>query len=398
MAEIKFLKNKPSSSIIKVIGVGGAGCNAVNHMYNAGIYGVDFIICNTDAQVLQNSPVSTKIQLGEALTEGRGAGNQPEKGELAAIESLEDIRGLLKGTKMLFITAGMGGGTGTGAAPVIAGLAFDMKILTIAVVTVPSRSEGSRRYNQALEGVKKMEGLVDSLLVIDNKKLYEIYGNLPASQAFKKADDIIGTAVKGVVEIITLPGIINIDFADVHTVLHKSEVFIMGTGTAEGKGRAMDAVLEALESPLLDRNDIIGCKDILLNITSGDDEVTVSEIGEINDYLQKIAGDDANIIWGNGRDLQLGNKINVTIIATRFDKNPSFIIQPEQFRAKPIADTVVEPVECNLPLEMVMETNLPLEDRKKKRKRVKAKSGGWFGQLKIFDFFDDKNDDMNNKY
>ena len=325
---IEFGLEKSQSSIIKVLGVGGAGCNAANHMYLAGIQGVDFLICNTDAQVLQVSPIPIKLQLGVTLTEGRGAGNQPEHGEQAAIENLDDVRKVLEGTtKMLFITAGMGGGTGTGAAPVIAQLARELEILTIAVVTIPAPSEGKRRFQQALEGVEKLKEHVDSLLVISNENLHKIYGDLPASKAFKKADDIIGTAVKGMAEIITLHGNINIDFADVHTVMSSSNVFIMGTGISEGEDRAMKAVHEALESPLLDSNDINGTKDILLNIISGTDEIKMGEIGEVIEFLQDKAGQDANIIWGNGIDHKLGNKISVTIIATRFDKNPNSLLQ-----------------------------------------------------------------------
>ncbi len=327
---INFGFSQAESSIIKVLGVGGAGCNAVNHMFAEGIQGVDFLICNTDAQVLKISPVPVKIQLGVSLTGGRGAGNQPEQGEQAAIENLEDIRKLLKGTtKMLFITAGMGGGTGTGAAPVLARLSQELDILTIAVVTVPSPAEGKRRFQQAMAGIEKLKEHVDSMLVVSNEKLHEIYGDLPASQAFKKADDIIATAVKGVAEIITLHGNINIDFADVYTVMAGSEVFIMGTGIAEGENRAMDAAHQALESPLLDSNDILGTKDILLNITSGADEITMGEIGDIIEYLQDKAGQDANIIWGNGMDPKLENKISVTIIATRFNKNPNKLLQPK---------------------------------------------------------------------
>jgi len=336
---LNFGFSHAESSVIKVLGVGGAGCNAVNHMFNEGIQGVDFIICNTDAQALQISPVSIKLQLGVTLTEGRGAGNQPDQGEQAAIENLEDIRTVLEGsTKMLFITAGMGGGTGTGAAPVIARLARELDILTIAVVTIPSPSEGRRRFQQALDGVIRLKEHVDSMLVISNEKLQLIYGNLPASQAFKKADDIIGTAVKGVAEIITVHGNINIDFADVDTVMAGSEVFIMGTGIAEGEDRAMEAVHQALESPLLDSNDIYGTKDILLNIISGDDEITMGEIGDIIEHLQEKAGLDANIIWGNGIDHKLGNKISVTIIATRFNKNPNSLLQPKP----PVEEFVLE--------------------------------------------------------
>lgn len=318
-----------TSSIIKVIGVGGGGCNAVKNMFEEGIEGVNFMICNTDAQAMQSNPVPIKIQLGVTLTQGRGAGNLPEQGEQAAIENLDDVREILEGTtKMVFITAGMGGGTGTGAAPVIARLARELNILTIAVVTIPSKSEGRRRYEQALEGVAKLKEHVDSMLVISNEKLHKIYGNLPASQAFKKADNIITTAVKGVAEIITLHGNINIDFADVSTVMAGSGVFLMGTGLADGPNRAMNAVRLALESPLLDSSSIRGTKDILLNIISGNEEVTMSEIGEIIDYLQDEAGKDATIIWGNGTDLKLDNQISVTIIATGFDVNPNRIFQP----------------------------------------------------------------------
>ncbi len=324
-----FGLEREKSSIIKVIGVGGGGCNAVKNMYEEGIKGVNFMICNTDAQAMQSNPVPIKIQLGVTLTQGRGAGNLPTQGEQAAIENLDDVRDVLEGTtKMVFITAGMGGGTGTGAAPVIARLARELKILTIAVVTIPSKSEGKRRYNQALEGVEKLQQYVDSMLVVSNEKLHKIYGNLPASQAFKKADNIITTAVKGVAEIITLHGNINIDFADVYTVMAGSGVFLMGTGLAEGANRAMNAVRLALESPLLDSSSIRGTQNILLNIISGTEEVTMSEIGEIIDYLQEEAGQDATIIWGNGNDQKLDNQISVTIIATGFDVNPNRVLQP----------------------------------------------------------------------
>jgi cell division protein FtsZ len=319
---------------IKVIGVGGGGGNAVNYMFQKGIADVGFMICNTDAQALKNSPVPIAIQLGESLTMGRGAGNMPELGEQAAIENIDNVKAVLaENTHMAFITAGMGGGTGTGAAPVIAQACRELGILTIAVVTVPSKSEGRKRYDQALRGLEKIREHVDSLLVINNEKIREIYGNLPASQAFGKADEILATAVKGVAEIITLHGNINIDFADVNTVMSGSKVFIMGTGYAEGEDRAFVATKAALESPLLDSNNIYGTQDILLNITSGKDEVTIGEIGEIIQYLQDEAGSDANIIWGNGYDQELGNRISVTIIATGFKVNPSAILQ--EFDKKP---------------------------------------------------------------
>ncbi|RIJ49050.1 cell division protein FtsZ [Maribellus luteus] len=333
MAEefVNFQFPKATSSIIKVIGAGGAGCNAVNHMYEEGIRGVDYIICNTDAQALENSPVPVKIQLGVTLTEGRGAGNKPEMGEEAARENYEDLKKVLQdNTKMLFIAAGMGGGTGTGAAPVIAALARELDILTIAVVTIPSPAEGRKRYDQAQEGIKKLKESVDSMLVISNDRLHNIYGDLPASKAFKMADNIIATAVKGVAEIITVHGNVNIDYTDVHTVMHKSDVFIMGTGFATGEGRAMDAVQAALESPLLDSNDIFGTKNILLNIISGNEEVRIGEIGEIIEALQEKAGQEADIIWGNGYDDRLGDKISVTILATGFVTNPNRVLQPAQ--------------------------------------------------------------------
>jgi cell division protein FtsZ len=328
---VNFQFPKASSSIIKVIGVGGGGCNAVSHMYEEGITGVDFIICNTDSQAMENSPVPVKIQLGVTLTEGRGAGNMPQMGEDAARENYEDIKNALKdNTKMLFITAGMGGGTGTGAAPVIASLARELDILTIAVVTVPSPAEGKKRFGQAMEGIKKLGEFVDSMLVVSNQRLHSIFGDLPARQAFKMADNIVATAVKGVAEIITLHGNVNIDFTDVYTVMHDSQVFIMGTGRATGEGRAMKAVNDALESPLLDSNDIYGTKNILLNIISGKDEITIGEIGEIIETLQERAGQEADIIWGNGYDENLGDQVSVTILATGFKTNPNQLLQPRK--------------------------------------------------------------------
>ena len=350
-----------NSSIIKVIGVGGGGCNAVKHMFEEGIVGVDFIICNTDAQAMQNNPVPIRIQLGVTLTEGRGAGNLPEQGEQAAIENLDDIRNVLEGTtKMVFITAGMGGGTGTGAAPVIAQLARELGILTIAVVTLPAPSEGKRRYEQAMTGIDKLKEHVDSMLVISNEKLHKIYGNLTASVAFKKADNIITTAVKGVAEIITLHGNINIDFADVCTVMAGSEVFLMGTGFATGECRAMKAVQQALESPLLDSSSIKGTKDILLNMISGTQEITMGEIGEIIDYLQEAAGQDATIIWGNGMDLRLGDQISVTIIATGFDVNPNRIFQ----RPADVVELIMgeDRFEINLDDELLVATEAPKKE------------------------------------
>jgi len=385
---LNFGIEQANSSIIKVIGVGGGGCNAVKHMFDEGIVGVDFVICNTDAQAMQNNPVPIRIQLGVTLTEGRGAGNLPEQGEQAAIENLDDIRNVLEGsTKMVFITAGMGGGTGTGAAPVIAQLTRDLGILTIAVVTLPSPSEGKRRYDQARAGIDKLKDHVDSMLVISNEKLHKIYGNLPASQAFKKADNIITTAVKGVAEIITLHGNINIDFADVCTVMAGSEVFIMGTGFATGEGRAMKSVQQALESPLLDSSSIKGTKDILLNIISGTQEITMGEIGEIIDYLQEAAGQDATIIWGNGIDLRLGDQISVTIIATGFDVNPNRIFQrpaevvelmmePNEFEINLEDEKSMEVVEAIVPKREILKEvkNHPLQDEKPGKRKTRRKN------------------------
>jgi cell division protein FtsZ len=314
-----FVAPTRESSIIKVIGVGGGGGNAVNHMYKQGIKDVSFIICNTDAQALETSPVPIKVQLGSTLTEGRGAGNKPEQGREAAIETIEEVKELLSNnTKMVFITAGMGGGTGTGAAPVIAKAARELDILTVGIVTIPFRFEGSRRINQALEGISQLKEHVDSLLVINNEKLREIYGDLKLTEAFSKADNVLTTAAKGIAEIITVHGYINVDFADVFTVMHGSGVSIMGAASAQGENRAITAIQEALTSPLLNNNDITGARNILLNITSGTSEVTMDEIGQITDFVQNAAGSNADIIWGNGTDESLGEKLSVTIIATGF--------------------------------------------------------------------------------
>lgn len=360
---VNFQFPKASSSIIKVIGVGGGGCNAVNHMYEEGITGVDYIICNTDAQALETSSVPIKVQLGVTLTEGRGAGNQPEMGEEAARENYEDLKRILKdNTKMLFITAGMGGGTGTGAAPVIAQLSRELGILTIAVVTIPSPAEGKKRFGQAMKGIKKLGEFADSMLVVSNQRLQNIFGDLPARQAFKMADNIVTTAVKGVAEIITVHGNVNIDYTDVHTVMHNSKVFIMGTGLATGEGRAMDAVNQALESPLLDSNDIFGTKNILLNIISGKEEIRIGEIGEIIETLQEKAGQEADIIWGNGYDDSLGDKISVTILATGFVTNPNQILQTKKEPEKFLLKEEVEE-EQNVPEDE--ETHVQNEDRRK---------------------------------
>jgi len=325
------------SSIIKVIGVGGGGSNAVNHMFKQGIKDVNFIVCNTDAQALSNSPVSIKVQLGESLTEGRGAGNKPEIGRQAAIENIDDVGDVMEGnTKMVFITAGMGGGTGTGAAPVIAKAAKEMGLLTVAIVTIPFRFEGTRRINQAIEGINEIEKYVDSLLVINNEKLREVCGNLKFSEAFSYADNVLATAAKGIAEIITVPGYINVDFADVETVLTNSGVALMGTGMAKGEDRAVSAVQQALTSPLLNDNDIGGTENILLNITFGNDEITMDEIGEIADFVNNEVGSNPNIIWGTGYDEKLEDKISITVIATGFESNSI----PELYAKKTTKKTI----------------------------------------------------------
>jgi len=308
-----------TSSIIKVIGVGGGGSNAVNYMYELGIKGVDFIVCNTDAQALDQSPVPIKVQLGSTLTEGRGAGSIPEVGRNAAIESLEEIKDLLSSnTNMVFITAGMGGGTGTGAAPVIAKAAKDLGILTVGIVTVPFMFEGRKRSTQAELGMKEMRDSVDTLLVIRNDKLRELYGNLTLKQAFSHADEVLCTAAKGIAEVITLIGTVNVDMNDVKTVMKDSGAAIMGSGRATGEGRAKRAVQSALESPLLNDNDINGANFVLLNITFGNHELLMDEISEITDYIQEQSGTNAEVIWGYGHDETLGEDICATVIATGF--------------------------------------------------------------------------------
>ncbi|MEL6667387.1 MAG: cell division protein FtsZ [Bacteroidota bacterium] len=306
--------------IIKVIGVGGGGSNAVNHMYSQGIIGVDFAISNTDAQAMELSAVPTKIQLGPELTEGRGAGSKPNVGKLACEESIDEVRKYLSNNcKMLFVTAGMGGGTGTGAAPIIARTAREMDILTVGIVTVPFTFEGRRRTNQAMDGLRDLKDNVDTLIMISNDKLRQIHGNLNLSQAFAKADNILTTAAKGIAEIITVPGYVNVDFEDVNTVMRESGVAIMGTATAEGEDRARQAVDQALHSPLLEDNDIRGARHILLNITSGTSEVTMDEIFEITEFVQEEAGYGTDLIWGNCFDESLGDAISVTVIATGFE-------------------------------------------------------------------------------
>ncbi|WP_163392748.1 cell division protein FtsZ [Flavobacterium limi] len=317
---ISFDLPKNQSNVIKVIGVGGGGSNAINHMFQQGIKGVDFIVCNTDSQALQNSSVPNKIQLGVNLTEGLGAGANPDVGQQSAIESIADIEKMLdRNTKMVFITAGMGGGTGTGAAPVIAQLAKEREILTVGIVTIPFQFEGKVRQEQALLGIEKLRKQVDSLIVINNNKLREVYGNLGFKAGFSKADEVLATASRGIAEVITHHYTQNIDLRDAKTVLSNSGTAIMGSSVASGENRAKEAIVSALDSPLLNDNKITGAKNVLLLIVSGSDEITLDEIGEINDHIQAEAGYNANIIMGVGEDETLGEAIAVTIIATGFD-------------------------------------------------------------------------------
>ncbi|HIG89838.1 MAG TPA: cell division protein FtsZ [Flavobacteriaceae bacterium] len=351
---ITFDLPKNQSNVIKAIGIGGGGSNAINYMFNQGIKGVDFVICNTDAQALNNSGVPNKIQLGVNLTEGLGAGANPEVGSQSAIESTEDIKGMLNvNTKMVFITAGMGGGTGTGAAPVIAKMAREMDILTVGIVTTPFSFEGKIRNEQAQKGIENLREHVDSLIIINNNKLREVYGNLGFKAGFSKADEVLSTAAKGIAEVITHHYTQNIDLKDANTVLSNSGTAIMGAATASGDGRAQEAIRKALDSPLLNDNKITGAKNVLLLIVSGDQEITIDEIGDINDHIQEQAGFGANIIMGVGEDLNLGDSVSVTIIATGFNadqQNEIINIEPEKiihsleednlFNQKPIKNEI----------------------------------------------------------
>ncbi|WP_109832050.1 cell division protein FtsZ [Reichenbachiella versicolor] len=339
MTESAFKFDLPThhKSIIKVIGVGGGGSNAVNHMYNQGITGVDFIVCNTDSQALNTSPVPNKLQIGVNLTEGLGAGANPEKGKDAALENKEEIRNMLsEDTKMVFITAGMGGGTGTGAAPVIAQVAKELGILTVGIVTMPFRFEGKKKFNQAMAGADALKANCDTVLVILNDKLLEVFGNLSLNQAFGQADNVLTTAAKGIAEIITVPGYVNVDFEDVKTVMADSGGAVMGSAETTGENRAIRAAEEAINSPLLNNQNIAGAEKILLSIISGDQaELKMDELMEITDFMQDMAGDEAEVIFGHGVDSELGESIRVTIIATGFDEK-----KKEQ---APVAEVVQQP-------------------------------------------------------
>ena len=351
----KFNMPKEKSSIIKVLGVGGGGGNAVNYMFSQGIKGVDFIICNTDLQALENSPIPNKIQLGASLTQGLGAGANPEVGRNSAMEAIEDIIDTLGvNTKMLFITAGMGGGTGTGAAPIIAKTAREMGILTVGIVTTPFSFEGKKRQDFASEGIDALKNAVDCLLIIGNDKIKEMYGNLPMRAAFGHANEILNTAAKGIAEVITYPGEINVDFEDVRTVMKSSGVALMGSATARGENRAMEAVKTALNSPLLNASKIVGAKNILLNVSSasGAHELLMSEFEEINNFVQEESGFTAEMIIGTSYDESLEDALSVTLIATGFDSTPkenkiiignvSNLVVPPSIITPPVS--VVQPV------------------------------------------------------
>ena len=423
---ISFDLPKNQSNVIKVIGVGGGGSNAINHMFRQGIKGVDFVICNTDSQALENSPVPVKIQLGVSLTEGLGAGANPMVGEQSAVESMEEIRNMLTtNTKMIFITAGMGGGTGTGAAPIIAKMAKDMDILTVGIVTIPFQFEGKTRNEQAHIGVEKLRQNVDSLVVINNNKLRDVYGNLGFKAGFSKADEVLATAARGIAEVITHHYTQNIDLRDAKTVLSNSGTAIMGSSIASGANRAKEGIARALDSPLLNDNKIKGAKNVLLLIVSGSDEITIDEIGEISDYIQNEAGHSANIIMGVGEEESLETSISITVIATGFNfeqqneivntetkkiihtlgddqkaeqslipKTTTSVVQlPEKFiQVQPKAEPSVvkhtlfdmeEEVEVKLPFEGYIETTELLKSLNISYEEVKVKNIEQFDQVEV---------------
>jgi len=339
--DINFDLPKNKSNVIKVIGVGGGGSNAINHMFQQGIMGVDFVVCNTDAQALEKSAVPIKIQLGASLTEGLGAGANPDVGRQSAKESYDDLHTLLSTqTKMVFITAGMGGGTGTGAAPIIASMAKDLNVLTVGIVTMPFQFEGKIRLEQAQKGLEELKNNVDSLIVINNNKLREVYGNLGFKAGFSKADEVLATAARGIAEVITHHYTQNIDLKDAKTVLTNSGSAIMGSASASGANRAQESIVKALDSPLLNDNKITGCKNVLLLIVSGSEEITIDEIGEINEFIQSEAGNNTNIIMGVGEDQELGDSISVTIIATGFNSDQQYEIVNTE--AKKVIHTLEE--------------------------------------------------------
>ena len=382
LISLKLPDATQEESIIKVIGVGGGGSNAVNHMFRQGIHGVEFVVCNTDIQALRQSRVKNRIQLGKELTEGRGAGCQPERGRLSAIESMDFIKTILEhNTRMVFITAGMGGGTGTGAAPEIARQAKELGILTIGIVTVPFSFEGKRKIEQAMTGIDELEEYVDALLIIANERLREIYGDLKLSDAFAMADNVLTIAAKSIAEIITVKGYVNVDFADVESVMRDSGVALMGAAEAEGEGRAMEALTNALISPLLNSNDIRGASNILLNMLYGEKEVTMDEISLITDSLREKVGRNVNVIWGTGKDETLGDKLRVAVIATGFNNNRGrATAETEQKIEKATKTTAkkhyykVEPLPDDLEMKVMNPAELEEEARLRRQKQEEERA------------------------
>ncbi|UXP30748.1 cell division protein FtsZ [Reichenbachiella agarivorans] len=385
MTEGSFKFDLPThhKSIIKVIGVGGGGSNAVNHMHSQGITGVEFVVCNTDSQALNGSPIPNKLQIGMNLTEGLGAGANPEKGKHAALENKEEIRNMLNAdTRMVFITAGMGGGTGTGAAPVIAQVSKELGILTVGIVTVPFKFEGKKKMRQAMAGVAALKANCDTVLVILNDKLLETFGNLSLNQAFAQADNVLTTAAKGIAEIITVPGYVNVDFEDVKTVMKDSGGAVMGSAQTSGENRAIRAIEEAINSPLLNNQNIQGADKILLSIISGDKaELKMDELTEITDFMQDIAGDEAEVIFGHGVDAELGDSIRVTIIATGFEQNDDIESVLQERQQAPVATATVTPEIAATP--PVVETPMAAPEPKKERKVYELEKGSQ-AQIELF--------------
>lgn len=378
-------------SIIKVIGVGGGGSNAVNHMCRQGIRGVEFVVCNTDIQALRISPVKNRIQIGKELTEGRGAGSLPERGKQSAIESLDYIKTILeRNTKMVFITAGMGGGTGTGAAPIIAKQARELGILTIGIVTIPFNFEGRKRVEQAMEGVDELSNYVDALLIICNEKLRDMYGNLKLSRAFEMADNVLTIAAKSIAEIITLKGFVNVDFADVEVVMRNSGVALMGAGEAVGENRALEAVKMALESPLLNSNDIRGASNILLNMLYGSKEITMDEITLITDYVKELVGNEVDVIWGAGQDESLGDELHVAVIATGFNGSP---IERKKtnisFKVEKVEELEMQTIDARKLEEEERQRKQKLEESRKLRQQREEQRGERKRREKVIVFDDD---------
>lgn len=382
LISLKLPDATQEESIIKVIGVGGGGSNAVNHMFRQGIHGVEFVVCNTDIQALRQSRVKNRIQLGKELTEGRGAGCQPERGRLSAIESMDFIKTILEhNTRMVFITAGMGGGTGTGAAPEIARQAKELGILTIGIVTVPFSFEGKRKIEQAMTGIDELEEYVDALLIIANERLREIYGDLKLSDAFAMADNVLTIAAKSIAEIITVKGYVNVDFADVESVMRDSGVALMGAAEAEGEGRAMEALTNALISPLLNSNDIRGASNILLNMLYGEKEVTMDEISLITDSLREKVGRNVNVIWGTGKDETLGDKLRVAVIATGFNNNRGRATAATEQKIETATTTSakkpyfkVEPLPDDLEMKVMNPAELEEEARLRRQKQEEERA------------------------